>query len=111
MLSGQSVERTMVRPRMTNKEMAELLESAVKITHEVSVAHAATAATLASHREHCDKDKGEIKEELKSINGKMWAGLVMLIIQLVALVGYFATDSSPIAQAHANEAKAKSQNP
>ena len=102
MQTAPSVERATVRVRMTNGELAELLETAVQATNAVALSHAGTAATLASHREHCDKDKAEIKTELKSINSKIWAGLVVLLLQFVGVAGYLVINGPPwINQAHA----------
>ena len=95
MQTAQSAERPMVKSRMTNSELAELLESAVRATNAVSLAHAGTAATLASHREHCDKDKAEIKDEIQSINTKIFAVLVFAVLNLLALSSYLIVNDKP----------------
>ena len=55
----------------------------------------ALRAAFESHREHCGRDKNDMKTELKAINGKLWAGIVLLLLQFVALCGYLAVEGPP----------------
>lgn len=63
--------------------------------NELSGEHMALDAAFESHREHCSTDKKDMKAELKGINGKLWAGLVLLVIQLFAIAGYLAVNGTP----------------
>lgn len=55
----------------------------------------ALRAAFESHREHCGTDKADTKSQLTAINGKLWAGLLLLLLQFVAITGYLVTQGTP----------------
>jgi hypothetical protein len=63
--------------------------------NQLSGDHMALRAAFESHREHCATDKRDMKTELKAINGKLWAGLFLLALNLLALSAYLAVEGPP----------------
>lgn len=57
--------------------------------------HMALHAAFESHREHCGTDKADTKAQLAAINNKLWAGLVLLILNLLAVTAYLAVEGPP----------------
>jgi hypothetical protein len=55
----------------------------------------ALRAAFESHREHCGTDKADTKSQLTAINGKLWAGLLLLLLQFVAITGYLVVQGPP----------------
>jgi hypothetical protein len=74
--------------------MAEIHELTRQVS-DLSGDHMALRAAFESHREHCSTDKADMKDELKSINGKLWALLVAGLLQAIVVIGYFATEGTP----------------
>ncbi len=102
MTPGQSAERLIVGPRMTNAEIVARLSETTGVLHDLAISHAANQAAFESHRRHCDTEKAEIKAELKSINGRIVAVLIFTIINLIGISGYLLINGQPwIKEAHA----------
>lgn len=66
-----------------------------RMVQELTGEHMALRAAFESHREHCATDKADTKAQLSSINGKLWAGLVLLLLQFVAISGYLVVQGPP----------------
>jgi hypothetical protein len=50
---------------------------------------------LKSHKEQCVTDKLEVKGRFDSIDNKLWAIMAAVIVQLVVVIGYLATEGTP----------------
>jgi hypothetical protein len=74
--------------------MAEYTELSRQVS-DLSGEYMALRAAFESHREHCATDKGDMKAELKGINGKLWAGLVLILFQFIAIAGYLVVQGPP----------------
>lgn len=72
----------------TTAELAEMI-------YEESGNRMALQAAFESHREHCATDKRTMNERLDSINNKLWAGLVILALNFLAVSGYLVTHGTP----------------
>lgn len=77
-----------------------------RMVQELTGEHMALRAAFESHREHCATDKQDTKTQLTAINGKLWAGLVLLLLQFVAITGYLVVQGPPwMSQAVAEETR------
>lgn len=56
---------------------------------------AAVETDLANHKEQCVTDKINTNSRLDSINNKLWACLVIVLLQFVGIAGYLATHGTP----------------
>jgi hypothetical protein len=63
--------------------------------NDVSESHASLYAAFESHRTHCATDKSDMKGELRAINGKLWAGLILLVMNLLAFSAYLVAEGTP----------------
>lgn len=72
----------------TNAELTQIVS-------DLSGDHMALRAAFESHREHCGTDKADTKSQLTAINGKLWAGLVLLLFQFIAISAYLVSEGTP----------------
>lgn len=66
-----------------------------RMVQELTGEHMALRAAFESHREHCATDKRTMNDRLDAINNKLWAGLVLLALNLLGMTAYLAVEGPP----------------